>query len=238
MNLRFDDLALHQAAFEIRYGNAFLLWDRSGSVWAELLSAQPDLKATHAEPSKIVFARRGDRELQLTVEIRRLVVVAVQPDARLSEFSDIVTRFAEIAVRNLQISVCSRVGLRVSFIKEYADREAAAEALLQTGMLRLPPDPVFGLSTPVVEPEISIRREDSKNGFSLRLKAETITFELDPSFGLAKFIKPESVLKHRIHLDVDSYLQAPIETSKLYFSDWINQTFHVIKRDSRKFFGD
>ncbi len=123
-------------------------------------------------------------------------------------------------------------------MKECADRETAAEALLQTALLRLPPEPVFGLSAPYVEPEISIRKEDGKNGFSLRLKAETIKFELKPSFGLAKFAKPKSILTHRVHLDVDSYIQAPIEASKLYFSDWINQTLHVIKRDSRKFFGE
>ena len=236
--LKFDDLSLSKAAFEVRYDNAFLLWDRSGSIWTQIILKQPELRVARAEPSKVVFASRGERELQLTLELGRLGVIAINPDKKLSAFTELVTRFTEITTQTLQVQAYTRVGLRVSFFKEYVDREAAAEALLGTRMIQVPAGQHFGLSTPILEPEVSIRKEDGKNGFSLRLKAEAVKFEFEPNFGLSEFAKPQSLEKHRVHLDVDCYLQAPVAPSKFYVSDWVDQTLHVIKRDGRKVFGE
>jgi len=236
--LRFDDLALRQVAFEARYNDALLLWDHSGRIWSQLVLARPELKPSHVEPSKVIFETKTDHEVQLTLEPKRLIVIAVRPDKKLLEFSKLVDQFAEIAADATAISTYTRLGLRVSFWKEYADRESAAEALLTTGSLNIPEGPHFGLSAPIVDPEIAIRREDGKHGFLLRLKAETVTFDFQVPFGLAHFAKREPITIHRVHLDVDCYTQAPVERSQLYISDWIDQTLHVMKRDSQKFFGE
>ena len=97
--LSFDDFALHQAAFEVRFDDAFLVWDRSGSVWKQVIAIYKDLKATHVEPSKVLFERRGDHELQLGLETRRLGVAGMRPDSRLAEFGRVVSQLAEIAAR-------------------------------------------------------------------------------------------------------------------------------------------
>ena len=39
-------------------------------------------------------------------------------------------------------------------------------------------------------------------------------------------------------MDVDCYVTGPVPIEKLQVLDWIAQTFHVIKRDSRKFLGE
>ena len=90
----------------------------------------------------------------------------------------------------------------------------------------------------MIEPELAIRQENAEIGFSVRLKAEKVAFEFEPNFGVGSFVKRQSTVKHRVLLDVDSYIRAPVEPSKMYFSDWIHQTHHIVKRDSRKFFGE
>jgi hypothetical protein len=236
--LSFDDFTLHQAAFEVRFDDAFLLWDRSGIVWKKVVALYTDLKPAHVEPSKVLFERRGDRDLQLGLETRRLGVAGMHPDSKLAEFSRVASQFSEITAETLEIETFSRVGLRVGFTKEFEDRVAAAEALLTTGIVNLPSEHVFGLDSPVVEPEFSLRKEDDKNGFSLRLKAEVTRVEFTPIFGLPSRVKPDTLVQNRVYLDVDYYMLAPVEATKMYFEDWIAQTFHIIKRDSRKFLGD
>lgn len=138
----------------------------------------------------------------------------------------------------LSIRLYSRVGLRVLFAKEYPTREAAAGALLSTGLIQPASEPVFELqSSPWVEPEVSLRKEDSKAGCWFRLKAETLKIEFQPAFGIAKYFQEKSTTKERLILDVDYYLHQAGDATRLQFDEWIKQAFHLIRRDSRKLIG-
>jgi hypothetical protein len=235
--LRFEDLTLLQAAFEVRFEEACLLWDRAGVVWDDTLKVIPNLKRQHTEPSRVVFATLNKPQMELSIEIARLGVIEHQPDKRLEGFSEIVSKFADIAIPALGVAQYLRVGLRLIFAKEFSTPEAAAEAVLATGVIKEPVTPQLGITTPILQPECAYRREDGKNGFGFRFKAETLNFEFRPAFGWSDFSEPISRTKHRVNLDVDCYIQAPVSAETMRFVDWISQTFHIIKRDASSLIG-
>lgn len=232
MLLRFDDLTLFNVAFEVRFDQAFLVWDRSGAIWNDVNKAVPDLKAKHVEPNKVVFGTQGKSELDLSVELSRLGIIASNPEKTLREFSETAAKFTRIVVTTLEIERYSRVGLRLMFRKIYSKPEEAASALLSTGILKAAPDQLFGVQAATVSPEYSIRKEDGKNGFSIRFRAETVKLDLVPDFGTSDFIEPASKTENRVNYDVDCYTQAFSPVGSLIVSDWILQTYHVVKRDS------
>src|SRR5579863_4355457 len=53
--LSFDDLKLHLIAFEVRFDPSYLMWDRSGAIWNEVVKFLPELKTKQAEPNRTVF---------------------------------------------------------------------------------------------------------------------------------------------------------------------------------------
>ncbi len=231
-NLRFDELRLFQAAFEVRFDEALLLWDRAGLLWEQIVKAAPELKRQHAEPNRVVFASSSKPEMEITIELGRLGFVQYHPDKRLETFSDTVSKITNIASAIVEITQYSRIGLRLMFEKEFLTPEAAAEAVLSTGLIRPAERTQFGISAAVSQPDVGFRREDGKNGFYFHLKSETATFDFKPTIGWSEFTEPITKKKHRVNFDIDAYLQAPVSAEMMRFPDWISQTFHIIKRDS------
>jgi hypothetical protein len=233
----FDALALYQASFEVRFPEALLLWDHAGAIWTQVVRNRPDLKLKHAEPNKVIFAAVGEQETQLTIELTRLVVSTIRPDKKLEDFATLVDEFTGSAVRYLELADFTRVGLRLSFIKEYDKPEIATSALFGTGLVSMPEGAQFGVSSPPLAAEYYVRRDDGTNGYNFRLKTETVKVDFQPEFGLAAYLKAKTVEKERILLDVDCYVAGSVPVERLLLADWIAQRLHVIRRDSRKFVG-
>jgi len=218
----------------LRFDESFLLWDRAGALWSEVAAAFPDLKRQHVEPARVVFASIGAPvERELTVEIGRMGFVEYNPDRQLKRFAEAVDRFVEIVKSQLRPDQYQRTGLRTIFRKEFEGPEEAAEPLLAMGFhqVLVAPEKLFGVPGPSIQPELSLRREDGKNGFAIRLKAETQRIELPPIPGWPELALPIAKTRHWLLLDVDCYIQTAISVDALATEEWILQTVHVIKRD-------
>lgn len=233
-NITFQDLRLFHAAFEVRFDEALFLWDRAGQVWDQTLKAIGGLKRQHAEPNKVVFASLAPPSVELTAELGRLGVIEHNPDSKLEFLSETASKFTDIVTDRLDILQYRRVGLRLMFEKQFETPEAAAEAFFSSSIVTAIYEPLFGISGPIIQPEYAFRREDGKNGFSVRFKSETQNFEFAPTMDWADFAKAISETRHRLTLDIDCYIQAPVSVEKMRFLDWIPSTFHIIKRDGAK----
>lgn len=231
--LRLDDLDLWRAAFEVRYANAYGIWDEIGGVWAEMVAAFPRLKMKQAEPGKTLF--RLDQAVEVSVELGKLAVVAATPPTGLQEFTELSEAITRIASKRLSIGEYTRVGLRLIFVKEMSDRKVASEAVISTGMIAAPVGQQFGVSGGGLFPEYSIRKEDGKKGYSVRLKAEELTFELDLPIEWRGVAEPVSRKPLRISFDVDFYTIGVVTTGQFNVSQWISQAAHVIRRDGDTF---
>jgi hypothetical protein len=234
--LSFDDLSLFNAAFEIRFDDAPRIWDRSGELWNATLKEFPNLKRQHVEPNRVAYASTTKPEVELTAELSRLGFVEHEPDRQLKQFSRGVEVFAGIAVSLLGIERYQRTGLRLMFRKDFPKAEEAADSLSSTGIQQKlsSHEKLFGISGPTI-PELAFRREDGKNGFSLRLKVETQKVEISAVPGWSTLSLPISSTRHWVSLDVDCYIQASVSADAIVFSEWILQTAHIIRRDCDQF---
>jgi hypothetical protein len=232
--ISFDDLKLETISFEARFEPSYLIWDKAGAIWSEVLKFFPELKMRQAEPHHTVFGLSEGHELQVVVQSSSIAITAILPDKKLEVFSDITEHVMDSCARHLLISEYSRLGLRASFIKEFDTPAAAADAVISTGYVRAPTQQEFGVSSSPIGVEYSIRREDGKNGYVLWLKAQSIKIEAEPAFGLGPYMKPIHEMRHKLSLEVDSYLMARASVSQIRFTDWIAQTYHIIRRDGSR----
>jgi hypothetical protein len=235
--LSLDDFSLFSAAFEIRFDEAYAIWDRSGDLWSNVLLAFPGLERRHVDPGRVVFSTTGKPERELTVELNRLGFVEFDPDRQLRHFADAVDKFASIATEILAVGQYQRTGLRLLYRKEFPDAKGAAATLSPTQIHQKLAsfDKLFGVEGPLIQPEIAFRREDGKNGFSLRLKVDTQKLDLGAVVGWPDLPLPISKTRHWLVLDIDCYIQASVLADALAFNDWIRQTAHIIRRDCDHF---
>src|SRR5579863_9374218 len=118
-SLCFDDLSLFNAAFEIRFDEAYQLWDRAGELWNATLREFPALKRHHVEPNRVAFTSTTKPERELTIELSRLGFVEHDPDRQLKHFAESLDRFAGNAMTLLSVDRYQRTGLRLMFRKEF-----------------------------------------------------------------------------------------------------------------------
>ena len=88
MTLSFSDFRPILFVFEVRYPEAFLLWDRAGQVATQLQARYPVSRLNSAEPGKIVFI--CDRTKEITWQLDRLIIIDHRPgSAKLEAFYDL-----------------------------------------------------------------------------------------------------------------------------------------------------
>ena len=69
----------------------------------------------------------------------------------------------------------------------------------------------------------------------LEARDKKIDFESQPSMEEVQSIH---IVKHEVVYDIDYYTLANVSTGQLNVTEWIDQAYHMVKRDSRFFFGD
>src|ERR1035438_390397 len=74
-----------QAVIEIRYKEAFSFWDNAGALWERVLAQYPAAVLKVGSPGVTTF--HLDKELELTAELARAVVVHHRPPADLKRLA-------------------------------------------------------------------------------------------------------------------------------------------------------
>jgi hypothetical protein len=231
--LSVSDFKMTLAVCEVRYENAYLIYDRTGFICDELRKLFTGLNVINASPNQTVLqAEEGSFVLELT----QSRFTSQKPDSNLETFGAHAKRFFTSILYSLDVKVFTRVGLRVFFRKEFKDLAEAKAAFARLKLVDLKPMERFGAAS---EPhEILLRWEGDQIGTTLRLKAETgkIDVILPPE------IQPERPEIHKsingLILDVDYYTVAPVERSQWDASAWIPQSIRTIRKGSDSIFGN
>lgn len=234
MALTFSDFRPIGLAFEIRYPEAYLLWDRAGRIAQELQARYPVSRLTSAEPGKIVFS--CSRGQEITWQLDRLIVADYRPASRLDEFYPICEQCFDITVSNLEITELKRVGFRPAFAKNFPTREEAGATLLATGILRVPEGKQFNVEARCTLPEYGIRREGEKFGYALKISVQTVKYEFAPP-PQWQGNEVEAKEEQRVTLDLDWYTVAPMPVGAMRVTEWLTQIMHAVRRDTDGFFG-
>lgn len=225
--LTISDFKLRQVICELRYPDAFLVFDRTGEIYHQLGKKFTNLHSDAASP---VQTQMTADEGIAVVELNALRFSRNDPDSKLEKFSANSKILFDLAVDKLDLSVFTRIGLRQIFAKSYetaSEPKAAVNALKVFG---IGSEKRFGIDHPNVT-EILIRWEDKQLGTILRLTAQSgrIDAQLPPDLGVAE----SSVHKdfHNLILDVDYYTLAAVERGQWDAATWIAQSARIVHKE-------
>jgi hypothetical protein len=228
-----SDFRLLTASWECRFEDAYLLWDRAGAIWSELVRRRPQLKRIKAEPNLTIF--RFEDKYEISVLLDKFHIVAHNPQSSLEEFGAIAEEVSEQVISQLEVDRFLRVGLRLIFVREYADRDAASEAALELKLWRIPAGPHFGIAATPVFPTYAARWEDKNMGCLVQINTQTREFIISPQFGWEGAKLVEKTEKAGLNVDVDYYTVAAAAVGQVSVVEWIKQAAHVVRRDINDF---
>jgi hypothetical protein len=224
--LTISDFTLRQATCELKYPDAFLVFDRTGIIYHHLTKRFKNVKNVSASPFQThMTAEEGT----IAVEGQALRLTDNEADSKLERFAANFKVLFDSAVENLELSVFTRVGLRLIFVKKYDNADQPKAEINALQLLKIGSDKRFGIGPEITE--LHFRWENKELGASVRLRAESgsVDAKLPPELGLAeKAIHKEF---HHLIIDVDYYTVALVEREQWDPITWITQSARIVRKE-------
>jgi len=232
--LNLSDFKLTQAVLEIRYANAYIIWDRSGKIWTEFSSLWPNLHMLTAQPNEVLF--RLENKYELSVQIDKAHIIELEPTSNLDDFMERADKFIKLVIQNLEIINFNRVGFRLVYVKGFPDSLQAANSLISTKMISVPHGKQFNIEGRISFPKYSIVWESDSAAARIALEVVDKKIDFDPPPNV-EGLKSAHFETHELVYDLDYYIPAKLLPGQLNVKEWLSQTYHLIKRDSKSFLG-
>lgn len=222
-----DDFTPFSVTCELRYKNAYLLFDRTGQILKDLGEHFTSIEVTSASPAQTVFTAE---EGAFTIELGACRSTTSQIDSSGEIFAKQCKLFFGVVADCLGISVLSRIGLRYLARKEYKTLNEAKAALASLTLVNLSPPNRFKSSDSPIE--ILFRWEDNEIGAFIRLKAETVNFKLTTSPELRTTVPNVDKNIVGLTLDIDYYTVAPVLLEQWEPSEWLQQKLRIVRKEA------
>jgi|SRR5579862_3013136 len=227
LSLTASDFKLRQATCEIRYPEAFLVFDRTGDVYRQLAKKFTNLHSDSASPAQTQMTAE---EGSVVVEIKALRLTDNSPDFKLEKLAANMATVFDIAAKQLELSVFTRIGLRQILTKTYKTEQEPEAALNALQLFKLGDEKRFGAGPNISE--FQIRWENKEIGATIRIKAEngTIDAKLPPDLEM----EPSEIHKeiHHLVLDLDYYTVAVVERGQWDPNTWITQSARIVRKET------
>lgn len=222
--LTIDEFKLVSITTELRYKNAFLIYDRTGRVLKDLHDSFTDINVSSASPQQTAFTAE---EGSFVLELGACRFTSGQTDAE--TFAKHSTAFFNVVVDHLEIEVFTRIGLRCILRKEFKAEEESRAALAS---LRLPNlEPIKRFNSSDSPTEVMFRWEDTQIGATVRLKAETAEIKVTASPELRESLPKVDKKIIGLTLDTDYYTAAPVEREQWNSQEWLPQKLRIIRKE-------
>lgn len=226
-----DSFKTHTLVFQLRYAEAFLLWDRAGAIAKAMAVIWPDLKLAEGAPNQQILAspvcQINTGLSQATITIRGDSVLQSGPLKKIFETFGVWRS-------HLELTDLTRLSARVVFAKNFDEIADANRSLLDLKLIRLPNEKVFDQPADSGKngAEIMYRFEDEKSFAFVRIRSEkrTMDFKGDSDFMTDHITK--SIC--RLLIDFDRGSVGIIEAKKINISEWFKGYLHVMRRDIDK----
>lgn len=234
MNTSFDlsQFKLIQAALEIRYDNAYLLWDRAGQIWSTANSKWDVLEVKAAEPTTTSFI--AQERYDISVQLSKAYIIDLLPKTSLKDFTDNADFFVTTVEQILEVSVYNRLGLRLIYSRKFDSKAATADALMSLNIMHAPSGKFFNIDGRARAPKYSLIWQGESTATRINLIAQEKKIDLEVAPGIDE-IETIHTKRHDLVFDIDYYTLKNVSKGQLNITDWISQTHHLIKRDSSKF---
>lgn len=231
--LDFTHLKLISATIEIRYDNAYILWDRAGQIWSKASNAWDGLKASHVEPniSRFMINDRFD----VSVSLDRAHLIDTKPTSSLKELIEYSPKFLNLVMDCLDVNKLQRIGFRLIYNKYFEDKELAANAIVSSKLMTVPTGKYFNIKGKVLLPSYSIVWEGESTAVKLAILARDRKVEFNAPSGLEEELPSVHSTKYDVAYDIDYYTINAVSRGQFNVKDWVEQAYHIIKRDSINF---
>jgi hypothetical protein len=223
-----NDLSLRRCTFEMRYDPTYLLWDRAGNLWTQVLTAYPEAKPFGEVRPNMAQFTNGDN--LFSADLGKAYVIADKKNVERNAFVQTAATFADIVMNVLEINETTRLSFRAQFERRTKDAKEAIELLTQV----LSPN----LESPISLTDLRIERLDETRQWkskaadlTVRLRTEEQHLQVSPNFGLPEEIS--RVLhfddhRHYVIADIDYAVTARASRGKLNFAEWIRQGWTIV----------
>jgi uncharacterized protein (TIGR04255 family) len=226
-SLTIDDFKPVSVTCELRYKNAYLIYDRTGHVLEELRESFTDITVSTASPPQTAFMAE---EGTFSLEVGACRFTTSQLDKKGEKFAKHCKAFFDAVSSNLHIGVFTRVGLRYIARREFKTVDESRQALASMRLANLNPTKRFNSSESPTE--VLFRWEDEQIGAFVRLKAETTEIKFGVSPELQEYAPNIDRKIIGITLDVDYYTLAPVEREQWNSEEWLPEKLRIIKREA------
>lgn len=225
-SLTIDDFKAFNLTCEMRYKNAYLIFDRTGHVLEDLRESFTNVSISQAGPQQTAFAA-DEGTFNLEVGVCRFTSGGT--DKSPEAFAKHCKLFFDSVTDRLQISVFTRIGLRYILRKEFKAEDEAKAALAAMMLANLKPTKRFNSSESPTE--VLFRWEDTQIGAFVRLKAETTNIKLAVPDELRDIVPQVDKKINGLTLDVDYYTIAPVDREQWNAQEWLPQKLRIIRRE-------
>jgi hypothetical protein len=224
------DFKLRQATCELRYPDAFLIFDKTGDIYHELGKKFTNLKSDAATPAQTQMTAD---EGVISVEQQILRLTDNDPDLVLEKFAPNFKTLFDCVVDRLDLVAFTRIGLRQLFFKSYESAQQSEAALNALRLVQTGAEKRFGAGPNIAE--LFIRWEDKELGAVFRIKAEKGS--LDAKFPFELGMAEKSIHKefHRLVMDIDYYTIATVERDQWDPVTWITQSARIVRKEADRF---
>lgn len=230
--LTIDDFKPFSVTCELRYANAYLIYDRTGQVLEDLRKTFTNITVSAPSPALTAFVAE---EGSFTLEVGTCRFTSNRYDKNAEGFAKHCTAYFDSVTELLQISVFTRVGLRYVARKEFKTLDESKEALASMTLANLKPTKRFNSSESPTE--VMFRWEDTQIGAFVRLRAETTDIKLSSPPEFQDYIPKVEKKIHGLTLDIDYYTTAPVEREQLNYLEWVQQKLRIVRKEADSILG-
>lgn len=212
--------------FEIRYPNAYLLWDRSGAIWNAAERIFRSIDAQKASPNNTTF--HADNRYNLSVQIDKAYII----DNRAQSITDQISEFICLVIDTLDIKSIERIGVRIQYAVDCKGKQEAASILAGFGLAPVPTNKVFDVEPMIVLPGYKVEGTDDQLGYLFQLYHRHRKIEIGAGPEVADLdIQGVNRETDQVLADIDLFTLIPTSSSAFRASDWLQKCIRLADRD-------
>ena len=209
------DLTLERITIEVRYETAFLFWDNSGKVLAEMANGYADLEVRNVSVSNVGCDLWAEG-LSLSFDSEKAYVIQEHPE-KLGTFYEFTTRLFNLIQKHLQVQTFTRVGCRPVHSYRTKSPEEAATLMRKALGRAAEDDHLKPFGTDVTE--VTIRVEDESRGHTVHVSnmPRKVPIKVARPF----ILDVSGFDSEAIVLDVDAYTKKIVVAPQLDVHDFV-----------------
>lgn len=227
----FSSFQRAQVTMELRYADAFILWDRTGTIWREIEHQYKSLRNTGAAPNLATFI--ADERFGLSVGINQAVITDHKPSGGANSTTEAMGGFAKVVIGCLEIPVLKRVGTRIIHRMRCKSAEDARSKLEAALPIKASKTPFFNIQPERFSPHLKLDVNDGELGYTVQFHANERTFEFEPPPEVSDFeLATARKTIGELVLDFDFYTMKPIPTESFDASVWVSGWHKSINKEA------